>query len=99
MFLSANVACRLTYRCIEDTLLLEDDESDEDITSSSQPSHVLDIAGTTSERKARSADNVVSPPMDDDITQYARVQIYAQSCILSADFDFYTGDIIETIRE
>ena len=75
------MACRLTYRCIENSSLWEEDQSNEDIGYSLQPSHVLGMVRIRSKRKPRSVDNIESSV--DDITQYARVQIHAQSYIHS----------------
>ena len=82
MFLSANLACRLTYCSVEETSLWQDDQSDEDTVSSLQSSHVHDIAGTKSRRKARRADSV-DKPVEDDKPQYDRVQIRIQSHVPS----------------
>ncbi|CAF9934944.1 MAG: hypothetical protein ALECFALPRED_006189 [Alectoria fallacina] len=70
----ANIACRLTYRRIVDVSSSENEQSEEDRESSSQSFSSLGITGSTStgnRKRADSRDN----SMDDDITQYTRVQI------------------------
>ena len=75
------MACRLTYCCIEDTSLCEDDQSDEngqsdeDINSSSSQSPTLHLTETSSRWELINVIKIDNP-VDDDIKQYARVQIH-----------------------
>ncbi|KAL8792264.1 MAG: hypothetical protein Q9195_005143 [Heterodermia aff. obscurata] len=67
----ANTACGLTYYYVH-----------EDGKSSSQPSFILKTTGTIRIWKVESADDVDNP-VEDDVTQYARVQIRPQGYVHS----------------
>ena len=69
------MAFRLTYCFIEDTSLCEDNQSDQVINSLSSKSaalHFIEMLSTGQMELANDIDN----PVEDDIMQYARVQIH-----------------------